>query len=85
MFFDVGNTHQTLSVGEGVSHRETQNWEGFEEQDGHNYSIDMLFALRYAKENRRRMMEEMKETVAEFVPGSAGMRTWVSGFGIIEA
>ena len=25
-------------------------------------------ALRYAKENRRRMMEAMKETVAEFVP-----------------
>ena len=39
-----------------------------EEQDGHNYFTDMLFALRYAKENRRRMMEAMKETVAEFVP-----------------
>ena len=39
-----------------------------EEQDGHNYFTDMLFALRYAKENRRRMMEAMKETLAEFVP-----------------
>ena len=39
-----------------------------EEADGHYYFTDMLFALRYAKENRRRMMEAMKETVAEFVP-----------------
>ena len=46
-----------------------------EEQDGHNYFTDMLFALRYAKENRRRMMERMKETVAEFVPEANFLRT----------
>ena len=46
-----------------------------EEQDGHNYFTDMLFALRYAKENRRRMMEAMKETVAEFVPEVDFLRT----------
>ena len=45
------------------------------EQDGHNYFTDMLFALRYAKENRRRMMEAMKETVAEFVPEVNFIRT----------
>lgn len=38
-----------------------------EEAEGHRYFTDMLFALRYAKENRRRMMEVMKETLAEFV------------------
>ena len=32
-----------------------------EERDGHDYYTDMLFALRYAKENRRRMMEKMME------------------------
>ena len=32
-----------------------------EEEAGHNYFTDMLFALRYAKENCRRMMEAMKE------------------------
>ena len=46
-----------------------------EEPDGHNYYTDMLFALRYAKENRRRMMEAMKETVAEFVPEVNFIRT----------
>ena len=46
-----------------------------EEQDGHNYFTDMLFALRYARENRRRMMEAMKETVAEFVPEVNFIRT----------
>lgn len=46
-----------------------------EEPDGHNYYTDMLFALRYAKENRRRMMEAMKETVAEFVPEANFIRT----------
>ena len=46
-----------------------------EEADGHNYFTDMLFALRYAKENRRRMMEAMKETVAEFVPEANFLRT----------
>ena len=46
-----------------------------EEQDGHDYFTDMLFALRYAKENRRRMMEAMRETVAEFVPEVNFLRT----------
>ena len=46
-----------------------------EEADGHYYFTDMLFALRYAKENRRRMMEAMKETVAEFVPEVNFLRT----------
>ena len=46
-----------------------------EEADGHNYFTDMLFALRYAHENRRRMMEAMKETVAEFVPEANFVRT----------
>ena len=46
-----------------------------EEKDGHDYYTDMLFALRYAKENRRRMMEAMKETVAEFVPEASFLRT----------
>ena len=45
------------------------------EADGHNYFTDMLFALRYAKENRRRMMEAMKATVAEFVPSVNFLRT----------
>lgn len=46
-----------------------------EEEDGHHYFTDMLFALRYAKENRRRMMEAMKETLAEFVPEVGFVRT----------
>ena len=46
-----------------------------EEADGHNYFTDMLFALRYAKENRRRMMETMKATLAEFVPEVNFLRT----------
>ena len=46
-----------------------------EEQTGHDYFTDMLFALRYAKENRRRMMEVMKATLAEFVPGANFVRT----------
>ena len=46
-----------------------------EEQAGHDYFTDMLFALRYAKENRRRMMEAMKATLAEFVPGVNFIRT----------
>ena len=45
-----------------------------EEQTGHDYFTDMLFALRYAKENRRRMMEVMKATLAEFVPGANFVR-----------
>ncbi len=47
----------------------------YEEDAGHNYFTDMLFALRYAKENRRRMMEIMKETLAEFVPEVNFIRT----------
>ena len=46
-----------------------------EEQTGHDYFTDMLFALRYARENRRRMMEAMKATLAEFVPGVNFVRT----------
>ena len=46
-----------------------------DEPTGHDYFTDMLFALRYAKENRRRMMEAMKATVAEFVPGVDFIRT----------
>ncbi|MBO7654830.1 MAG: RtcB family protein [Kiritimatiellae bacterium] len=46
-----------------------------EEEDGHHYFTDMLFALRYAKENRRRMMEAMKETFAEFAPETTFIRT----------
>ena len=45
------------------------------EPDGHAYYTDMLFALRYARENRRRMMEAMKETIAEFVPEVNFIRT----------
>ena len=46
-----------------------------EEPTGHDYFTDMLFALRYAKENRRRMMEVMKATLAEFVPNANFLRT----------
>ena len=46
-----------------------------EEPTGHDYFTDMLFALRYAKENRRRMMEMMKATLAEFVPNANFLRT----------
>ncbi|MEG2076996.1 MAG: RtcB family protein, partial [Victivallaceae bacterium] len=37
-------------------------------QEGHDYFRDMLFALRYAQENRRRMMERMKMAFTEFIP-----------------
>ena len=46
-----------------------------DEPAGHDYFTDMLFVLRYAKENRRRMMETMKATLAEFVPGANFVRT----------
>ena len=46
-----------------------------EEPDGHDYFTDMLFALRYARENRRRMMEAMKETLLEFAPQASFLRT----------
>ena len=45
------------------------------EQVGLDYFTDMLFALRYAKENRRRMMEAMKETFLEFAPQANFLRT----------
>ena len=45
------------------------------EEAGHSYFTDMLFALRYAKENRRRMMEAMKETLSEMVPEANFVRT----------
>lgn len=34
----------------------------------------MLFALRYAQENRRRMMAVFKETLTEFVPETEFLR-----------
>ena len=37
-------------------------------RDGHNYFRDMNFALKYAFENRQRMMAKCKEVLAEFVP-----------------
>lgn len=39
-----------------------------QEEDGHNYLRDMNFALKYAFENRQRMMTKCKEVIAEFVP-----------------
>lgn len=45
-----------------------------EEPEGHDYFTDMLFALRYAEENRRRMMAAFKETVAEFAPEATFVR-----------
>ena len=45
-----------------------------EEEEGHDYFTDMLFALRYAEENRRRMMAAFKETVAEFAPEATFVR-----------
>lgn len=44
------------------------------EQEGHDYFRDMLFALRYALENRRRMMQTFKETLSEFVPETNFLR-----------
>ena len=45
-----------------------------DEPEGHDYFRDMLFSLRYAAENRRRMMNAMKETFAEFVPETTFIR-----------
>ena len=39
--------------------------------EGYHYLRDMSFALRYAKENRARMMAQAKEVVAQFVPEAA--------------
>lgn len=44
------------------------------EQEGHDYFRDMLFALRYARENRRRMMAVMKETLTDFIPETGFLR-----------
>ncbi len=44
------------------------------EQEGLDYFRDMHFALRYALENRRRMMAVFKETLAEFVPEANFLR-----------
>ena len=39
-----------------------------QDEAGHNYFRDMNFALKYAFENRQRMMAKCKEVIAEFVP-----------------
>ena len=39
-----------------------------QEEDGHHYFALMEFALRYAYENRQRMMKTCMEVIAEFVP-----------------
>ena len=44
------------------------------EKEGHDYFRDMLFALRYAFENRQRMMKVLKETFVEFVPETQFLR-----------
>lgn len=46
-----------------------------EESDGHRYFTDMMFALRYARENRSRMMEAAKATLQEFAPEANFIRT----------
>ncbi|MCQ2380040.1 MAG: RtcB family protein [Victivallaceae bacterium] len=42
--------------------------------DGHNYLRDMNFSLRYARENRRRMMASLKKVFSEFVPEAQFLR-----------
>ncbi|MCQ2378315.1 MAG: RtcB family protein, partial [Victivallaceae bacterium] len=44
------------------------------EKEGHDYFRDMNYALRYARENRRRMMTALKEIFADFCPGSSFLR-----------
>ena len=39
-----------------------------QDEAGHNYFRDMNFALKYAFENRQRMMAKCKDVIAEFVP-----------------
>ena len=46
-------------------------------EEGHNYIRDMNFALRYALENRRRMMQEFKQALIE-TAGSAGFKKEVN-------
>lgn len=41
-----------------------------ESAEGRDYLRDMRFALEYARENRRRMMERLKEAVAARLPGA---------------
>ena len=43
-------------------------------QEGRDYFRDMTFAMEYAHENRRRMMEVFKETLAEAVPETEFVR-----------
>ena len=45
-----------------------------QEQEGYNYLRDMNFALRYAVENRQRMMKTLQETFAEFIPEALFIR-----------
>ena len=43
-------------------------------EEGRAYFQDMRFALAYALENRRRMMQVFKETLAEFLPETEFLR-----------
>ena len=43
--------------------------------NGQDYMRDMNFALKYAKENRARMMEVVKSVLAEFVPEANFIQT----------
>ena len=43
-------------------------------EEGQAYFQDMRFALAYALENRRRMMQVFKETLAEFLPETEFLR-----------
>ena len=45
-----------------------------QEKEGHDYFRDMQFALKYAFENRQRMMKVLKETFVEFVPETQFLR-----------
>jgi len=45
-----------------------------QEPDGWAYFRDMKYALEYARENRRRMMQLLRETLAEFVPETNFLR-----------
>lgn len=39
-----------------------------QDETGHNYFRDMNFALKYAFENRQRMMAKCREVITEFIP-----------------
>lgn len=45
-----------------------------QEQEGHEYFRDMTFALKYAFENRQRMMTVLKQIFADFVPETRFLR-----------